>query len=90
MKKVFLLIIIICMSGIAYAQYVANTIEQRIDNDKNAINLDLSDIQVRQADINSIANDQTANQVTVQVPDIQAIQQDNAIMSPPQQAQLKS
>ena len=72
--------------GAAYSQYVANTLQQRIDDDNKAIARDQQDITDRNADIQSIVNDQTANQVTSQVPDIQnieAAQQINAISAQP-------
>lgn len=73
MYKIIIIIILIFIPNLAVCQYVASTLQQRIDNDNNSINLDLADIQAKNADIQSIVNDQQANQVTSQVPDIQII-----------------
>ena len=78
MKKIIFGLAVSCWSGIALAQYVSNTLQQRIENDKASIVLDNTDIQARQADIDSIVKDQLANQVTSQVPDVIAIQNSQA------------
>lgn len=62
-----------CLAGIAEAQYVATTIEQRIDADNQRISNDLQDINYYNSDIQNIVNDQQAQAVTANVPDVQAI-----------------
>ena len=74
MRVYLLFLILIILTSVASAQYVAGTLQQRIDNDNNSINLDLQDIVVKNADIQSIVNDTSANQVTSQVADVQAIE----------------
>lgn len=72
--KITVFMIMLCISGLAQAQYVAQTLQQRIDNDNNSIALDHQDIDAKNADIQNIVNDQTATAVTSQVADVQIIQ----------------
>ena len=72
MKKL-LIIPILFITSIAYGQYVAQTLQQRIQNDQVTINQDLAQINAMQADINSIVNDQSASSVTADVQDVQNI-----------------
>lgn len=85
--KILLAIAIFFLSGIAHAQYVAQTIQQRIDNDNNSITLDQTDIAAKQADIDSIVNDTSASTVTAQVPDVAAIQSSNPVIAKPDNVQ---
>src|SRR5690348_13522684 len=71
---IFLLIFTITDAHKVFCQYVAQTLQERIDDDNKAINRDLDDIAIRNADIQNIVADQQAVQVTSQVPDVQYIQ----------------
>lgn len=76
MKKysIAILTFIICLGGVAYGQYVASTIQSRIDLDNQRIQNDLQDINFYNSDIQNIAQDQQASSVTANVPAIQAIE----------------
>lgn len=83
MNVILLALVIFLMPFNANAQYVAQTVSDRIRNDEVAIASDQADIQAKQTDIDSIVNDQTATAVTdsVQaVKDIQDNQQVNAVV----------
>lgn len=88
MKKYLILIILMSFSGIAFAQYVANTIQQRIQNDQQTIDHDYAEINAMQADINAISNDASADAVTADVPAVEAIQAQQAVASQPVNAQI--
>lgn len=68
------IIILLLIPNIAFAQYVARALQQRIQDDQNSINLDLADIALKNADIQNIVNDQQANEVTANVPEVQQIE----------------
>ena len=74
-------LIFLTINSKAFCQYVASTIQQRIQNDQQAISLDQQDIATKQADIDSIVNDQSAQAVTKDVPAIQAVQATEGVVS---------
>jgi hypothetical protein len=88
MNKILMFLIFSgCFIGVVYAQYVAQTLQQRIQNDKNGIASDRADEQAKWEDINSIINDNSAEAVTNSVPaiatQVQAIQAQESIVSQP-------
>lgn len=68
-----LFLILLLIPSVCSAQYVTKTLEDRIKNDKVAIALDQADIATKQADIDSIVNDQSADTVTSQLKEVQDI-----------------
>lgn len=64
MKRLFFSLIVSCWSGVAFAQYVSQALQQRINDDNYNIQRCTNVIASANADLQSIFNDQQANAVT--------------------------
>lgn len=72
-KPILITLMLMSLIGVAYAQFIASDISQRIQNAQQKIDNDQQDISYQNAYIQNIIDDQQANAITSQIPAVQII-----------------
>jgi len=78
-SNALIIVFIIGCCSVAMAQYVAQSLQQRIQNDQQAIASDNADMQAKQADIQSINSDKQINAI---VNEIQPVTTQQVVVGP--------